>query len=135
MAAPITATECIVGKLLADAGVTALVSTRIYPGLPTQDPANDYIVVTKTAGGNDQLLNGNMQINKYTMRVDCYAMTEARAEAILKAANVPLSGWKDRTVGVLGCFNVADSDEQVTDDLGGGVYRVSGQSFTLFFRG
>ena len=45
-------------------------------------------------------------------------------------------GWRDVAGSLVqGCFATPDADEQITDDLGGGVYKVSGQTFSVFFQG
>lgn len=130
-----TPTEAVIGRLRATPGVTALVGTRAYPVLPTQDPGGDYVVVTKTAGGGGMRLGGPTRLNQYSVRVDCYSATEAGAEALLGACVGALAGWSDRPNKVSGCFPTEDADEQVVPDAGGGVYRVSGQTFSLWFQG
>lgn len=140
MPAPNTPSEAIIGRLLATSGVTTLVDTRIAPVIPTQDdpevpaPVN-YICVTKTSGGGGMRLGRPTLLNQYSMRVDCYAATEAEAEAILAACITALGGWSDKPNKVNGCFPTADADEQITDDAGGSNYKVSGQTFSLWFQG
>jgi hypothetical protein len=135
MPSPTTPTEAIVGRLLATAGVTSLVGVNVGPGIPTQDTVTDYVIVYRSAGGGGMRLGSPTTLNQYSMRVDAYAGTEAKAEAILKACVVALAGWRDRTQGVQGCFPTEDADEQDTDDEGGGAYRISGQTFSLWFQG
>jgi hypothetical protein len=132
---PATPTEAIVGRLTATTAVADRAAARVYPTLPTQDPGGDYVVVTKTAGGGGMRLASPTRANQYSMRVDCYSTTQAGAEALLAACVGGLAGWSDRANKVLGCFPTEDADEQVTDDAGGEVYRVSGQTFSLFFVG
>lgn len=136
MPTPNTPSEAIIGRLLAASGVRALVSQNVFPVIPNQDTAGDYIVVTKTSGGGGMRLGRATLLNRYSMRVDCYAASEGAAEAILAQVVLALGGWRDVAGSkVQGCFATEDADEQITDDLGGGVYKVSGQTFSLWFQG
>lgn len=136
MPTPTTPSEAIIARLLATSGVTALVSQNVFPVMPKQDTPGDYIVVTKTSGGGGMRLTRPTKLNQYSMRVDCYAASESAAEAILAQVVLALGGWRDVAGSLVqGCFATADADEQITDDLGGGVFKVSGQTFSLFFQG
>lgn len=129
MPAPATVIEAVVQRLL-DPGVTALVGQRVFPSKPTQDSLWPYVVATKTAGGDEVRLDGPAGLQGYSVRLDCYAKTEAEAEAVLAAAAARLDRWRDRANGVQGCFPQGDADEEVLDDGS----QVSGQTFTVWFK-
>ena len=138
MPTPTTSSDVFAQRLLTGAGVAALVGTRVYPSKPAQDVAEDYVVYFRTGGGDAKTLGGRSGLQPSDIRVECYASTQAAAEAILKAVTTRLCGdraagvpgWRDRANGVHGCFAQGDSDEQVLDDGG----QVSGQTFSLWFK-
>lgn len=138
MSAPATSSEALAQRLLTGAGVTALVGTAVFPSKPTQDPPASYVVYFRQGGGDTRTLAGRGGLQPHDIRVECYARTQADAEAILAAVAARLCGdkatatpaWRDRTNGVQGCFAQGDSDEQVTDDG----WQVSGQTFSLWFK-
>jgi hypothetical protein len=131
MPAPATPYEAIALKLSNAAGVTALVGTRIYPDLPTQEPTWPYIVVILADGGAGIRVDGPTTTNNYTMRVMCFGKTNGEAEQVRIAAVVPLNGIRDRTNNIEGCSPVGDASLDVNDDG----TRASSQSFSLWFRG
>lgn len=138
MPAPATPSEAIAQRLLTDATVAALVSDRVFPVKPKQDPVGPYVVYFRQGGGDSKTMSGRGGLQAHEMRVECYAPTEAEAEAVLAACAARLAGdrgagvavWRDRGNGVQGCFAQADSDELVTDDG----WMVSGQTFSLWFK-
>lgn len=129
---PTTSSEAIAGRLLAeDATVlAALIDTRVFPSKPTQEPTGDYVVYYRNGGGDGVTLNGTPRLKAYEIRVECVGETQARAEAILKAVDARLDGWRDRDIGVQGCFAVGDSDESTLEDG----RQVSGQTYKLMFK-
>lgn len=125
-------TEAVNARLIADAGVGALVADRVYPSKPTQDATWPYVVSWKQGGGDGVNLDrGRNTIQSYLVRVEAYAVTSASAEAIMAAVVTALAGWQDKTNYVWGVFPTGDADEQVSDDG----TQISGQSFNVFFRG
>lgn len=131
MPVPTTPGEAVTARLTADAGFVALADDRVYPGLPTQDGEWPYAVYTIDAGGGGVKLTGtgSAKTKEYVVRVECYARTDAAAEALIQAVADALAGWKDKTNRVHGCFPVEDRNQLSNDDGS----RVSGQSFRLFF--
>lgn len=132
MANPTTPGEAIAGRLTAaDAtALAALVATRVFPSKPTQEPTGDYVTFWRTGGGDGGTLAASNGLRQHEMRVECTGSTEAVAESILGAVSARLNGWRDRTIGVQGCFAVGDSDETTLDDG----RQVSGQTFGLWFK-
>lgn len=142
MPAPATPSEAIAQRLLTDTAIVALVDARVFPSKPTQDTVGDYIVYFRQGGGDAKTIAGRSGLQAHEMRVECYAGTQAVAEAILAAVVTRLCGrraygtepavavWRDRENGVHGCFAQGDSDELVTD----AGEQVSGQTFSLWFK-
>lgn len=132
MANPTTPAEAIAGRLLADdaAALAALVGDRIWPNKPTQDPACPYVTFFRSGGGDGVRLDGATSLNPAEVRVEAVAETQGEADAVMAAVAERLAGWRDRSIGVQGCFPAGDRDEQTNDDG----RQVSGQSFTLWFK-
>lgn len=132
---PTTASEAIAGRLLGSYGgdvtdLAALVDTRVYPSKPTQEPDGDHVVYYRTGGGDGTKLGASNGLRQHEMRVECVSETAAGAEAILDAADALLSGWRDRDIGVQGCFASGDRDESTLEDG----RQVSGQTYSLWFK-
>lgn len=125
--------EAIATRLLADAGVTALVGNRVTPSVPTQDPTGDYVTYYRTAGGEGRTLGGRNRLQNYSVRIEAVAETQAKANAILAAvvaSLTPRDAWRDEDNGVRGCSTQGDADESVLEDN----RRVAGQTFSIWFK-
>lgn len=86
--------ESLVALLLATAGITSLVSTRIYWTLKPQGTANPYIVLTRVSGVRDYAYQGPSRLIPSRVQVDCYGLTFASAKNIARAVEARLSGVK-----------------------------------------
>lgn len=122
-------------KLAATAGVTAVVSTRIYPQLPTQEftlPCLVYSVLGSEA--QPSLSRGAAALKRYSVKVDCYAATELAAQQLGKLVRDAItpsgSAWTDSANGVQGAF----LDDSTTEyaDLGGTVVPYSAETFGIW---
>lgn len=134
---PTTPGEAIGGRLLGEYGapgyaddLAALVDTRVAPSKPTQEPTGDHVSFWKAGGGDGMKLSGAVGLKQYEVRVECVSATTAGAEAILNEVVALLDGWRDRDIGVQGCFPVGDADESTLEDG----RQVSGQTFSLWFK-
>lgn len=129
---PTTPAEAFAARLTgAEAtALVALVEDRVTPGKPTQEPTGDYLTFYRSGGGDGASLGGANGLKSHEMRVEGVAQTQATAEAILDAANELLDGWRDRDIGVQGCFAVGDRDEATQDDG----RQVAGQTYSLHFK-
>lgn len=128
---PTTPGEAIAGRLLGvDATALAeLVGTNVFPSKPTQGYQGDYVVYYREGGGDGATLTRANGLKADEIRVDCTSTTEDGAEKIADAVDALLNGWRDRSIGVHGCFAVGDRDEQTDDEK-----QVSGQTYRLHFR-
>jgi hypothetical protein len=129
---PGTTSEAIAGRLTDAVEATALIAlvgSRVYPSKPTQDAALPHVVFWETGGDGMKTLAGRSRLQTYDVRVECYAETEAGAKAVLDEARALLDGWRDKSVGVLGCFASEDADQATLEDA----TEVSGQTFRLHY--
>ncbi len=88
----------IYAKLSGDSGITALVSTRIYPVEPSNDTQLPYIVYTR--GGTEDFLNlsGNPSVRKLDFIIDYWAINLDTCLAIGDAVYSCLQGWRSGNV-------------------------------------
>lgn len=131
MPVPNSPTEAFVSRMAATAGVTALIATRLYPDVPTQDPTWPYATASVTYGGGDLRLSGRNTLQEYGLLVGVFAATKAAADAILDAMIAACDGWVDVPNKVKGCFPAGDRGEETLDDGS----RVMRQTFRLFYLG
>lgn len=75
-----------------DAAVSAVVSSRIYPGSLPQRATLPAIVYVILGGGRVHSLDGDTGIGNPTVQVDAYAGTIAVAAALQKLVRVALDG-------------------------------------------
>lgn len=128
---PTTPAEAIAGRLTEpNTDLAGLVDTRVYPNKPTQEPSGDYVTFYRSGGGDGSTLGGANGLKSSEIRVEAVAPTQAVAESILDAVAVLLDGWRDRSIGVQGCFAVGDRDEDTQDDG----RQVAGQTYSLHFK-
>lgn len=78
--------------LAAAAGVTALVSTRIYPGVAPENAALPYIVYSLTNTERLSTLLGSGDDARYQMQIDCVANTYTSGKAVAAAVVAALQG-------------------------------------------
>ena len=101
--------EALYARLAADAGVSALVSARIYPEQAVQ--ADTFPLVTYSEASAEFLysLAGRINLNKYSMHLDVYASSYSSAKAVRAALMACLDGMQQTAIGagtvtVLGSF-------------------------------
>lgn len=127
---PATEGAAIAARVLADAAITALIGQRFTPDKPTQEPGGDYVIYQRQSGGDGITLSGPETSRWAEVRIEAYATTQARAEAIINAVRTRLHGWQDYAQGVQGCFARGDCDEQVIDTN----WMLAGQTFAIRFQ-
>jgi len=129
-----SAEQATVAKLKATAAVNDAVDGRVYTVADTQDAGAPAIVVTKLGAEGGSRLNGGRGLRRWTLQVDCYADTEAAAQALGAAVRDALApgdspAWRDLAAGVHGTF-WEDSTAGITDD---GV-RLQSETFGVWFQ-
>ena len=78
--------------LSADAGVTEIASTRIYPLVAPQEAALPHVVYTRVSSGREYSLSGYSNLENPRMQIDCYGTTYAEAKALSEAVISALRG-------------------------------------------
>ena len=76
--------------LAADAGVSALVSTRIYPNLAPESAANPLITYFMLAGTREHTLPGANNMKRKLVQISCHADTYSGAKALAAAVDSAL---------------------------------------------
>jgi hypothetical protein len=71
--------------LSGNAGVVALVATRIYPLTAPQEAAMPYVVYTRVSSGRLYSLTGYSNLEYPRMQVDCYGTTYSEAKLLSEA--------------------------------------------------
>lgn len=89
--------QIIYGVLSATAGVTALVSTRIYPDMAPQNVTFPYIVFQKLQTQPTDTKEGVSKLDKILVQVDCYSNNYDNAHSLAAAIRTAL----DRYTGTI----------------------------------
>ena len=104
--------------LQTQAGLTALVSTRMYPVRLPQKPTLPALVITKIAKPREYSHSGDSNLANPTYQFDCWAKTHEGAVALQAKLDLALTGFKgtmDTTdVGATFIKNVIDDEEPDT---------------------
>jgi len=89
--------QIIYGVLSAAAGVTALVSTRIYPDQAPQNAVFPYVCFQLLQAQPTDTKEGVSPLDKLLVQIDCYAQNYDSAQAIATAIRTAL----DRYAGTI----------------------------------
>ena len=92
--------EAIRTHLLATAGVTALVSQRVYCGARPQGGDLPDIVINRISGAPVYTDDGNSGLSSARIQVDCYGATYAAAKGVAGAVFNSLSDFVGTSGGV-----------------------------------
>lgn len=84
-----THVEAVRTELLAAAAVTALVSTRIYPGKAPEQAVRPFIVMRVISDVPDNVHGGSpsTRLRDVRLQIDCYAVMNLAANAIATAVD------------------------------------------------
>lgn len=113
--------EALIAQLATKAGVTALVRSRIYPGMIPAKAALPAIRYQKVSGPREQTLTGPAGLSYPRLQLDCLARTKAAAAGLAEAIRNALDGemqtwWGGEETGVwIEYVELADEGE-VYDD-------------------
>jgi len=106
--------EGLVAELRDDAGVTAIVGTRIYPeAIPQKDGTMPAIVYQRLISLRDRELAGTTDLINVRVRVDCWDTSYSGCKALADAVRLALN---DERVA-LGSFVVQDVFLDTEGDL------------------
>src|SRR5688500_1096601 len=90
--------EALIARLLADSGVAAIVTTRVFPGARPQGSPLPALVMNRISGGPLYADDGEVGLQQARIQVDCWAETYAGAKLLARAVTVSLSAFEG-TVG------------------------------------
>jgi hypothetical protein len=90
----------LIAKLLATAGVSNLVSTRIRPVLAHQTDALPLIVVHQISHRPEYSTSATVALAQTRVQIDCWGKTMASAQAVGEAVKAALSGQTFTQSGV-----------------------------------
>lgn len=106
----------LIAFLLAQAGITALVETRIYPVQRPQGSEFPAIVLQRISGAPESDDDGNSGIAVNRVQVDCYALSYRAVSEIAAAIATALSG-RAFTHGATEFQSVTTEDESDTTEM------------------
>lgn len=95
-----TVHNAIYSRLSSDSGVTALVSTRIFPDISPQDQVLPYVVFRVVDTLPAQIKDGASLNNAYNVEVMSFAKSFASAQSIIDACATRLDYWAGSSGGV-----------------------------------
>ncbi len=86
--------QALVALMLADAGITALVSTRIQWVFGPQASTSPYIVMSRVSGVRDYSYQGPTTFIESRVQIDCWGLTYASTKEVARACETKLSGYR-----------------------------------------
>lgn len=79
-------------RLSGDSSITALVSTRIYPGFANLDAALPQICITSIGGDSVMSMTGSSGLGTVTLQITCWGATYNAAITLLDLVRLRLQG-------------------------------------------
>ena len=119
-------------RLAAFAGLTSLVSTRIYPGVTAQPPTYPFVVYQRISGPRIQKITGPSGVAQARFQIDAWADTVLGARAVADQIRYALDGYRGTsdTIVVKGSTLLDDRDF-VDDSVPPNVYYRASQDFLI----
>lgn len=114
------------------AGVTALVGTRVFPGVIPQGAAQPAIVYAKRSRNRQQLFCGTDGLKQTRVDIDCYATSYRQSVLLANAVTAALEDFSG-TMGTTRVPRIFLETEVDLSDLEPGLYRQS-QSWAVWHR-
>jgi len=105
--------QAVQDHLAADAGVSALVSTRIYPQILPQNPTYPALIYQQITESPEPAMGSDTGLVAITVQVDSYATTYSGAKALAAAVRSALN----RHRGTVSTVDIADVFLENTLDL------------------
>lgn len=126
--------------LLADAALSALVVTRVFPVKLPQGQLNPSVVYSRISGVGDHHMRGPSGLARPRIQIDCWAVSADLSSQLARLVKNRIDGFRGEmefgsnspkdSLTVLGVF--FDSERDFYDD-GNEMYRVS-QDYFIWFR-
>jgi len=104
----------VYGYLTANAGLTALVGTRLYPNEAPNDPVVPFIVYYEFATPREQLMGNAIGVSKPRIQYSCYADTYTEAVAVIDALRAAVLALP---------YPIVFEDERGNQDVTTGLHR------------
>lgn len=103
-------------KLTGHAGLSALVSTRVYPGKFKQQGTLPAIRYTRISSDHPSAMSADVGLTDYRYQFDIVAGTYAAADAVLIQLKNCLQRWRSSGDGVQDSFLINESDDFEPDN-------------------
>ena len=107
--------EALIAKLLADAGVSALVGTRVYPGVRPQATALPAIVFNMISANPSYSDDGEDGIAEARVQLDCWGATYTDAKKAARAVKAALSAFGGTVNGVRFRYITLDLEHDIQE--------------------
>tara|TARA_R110000868_G_scaffold291244_2_gene551690 strand:+ start:305 stop:700 length:396 start_codon:yes stop_codon:yes gene_type:complete len=115
--------EAFIGILLADSGLSALVSTRMSWGKRPQNQSDlPAVVLYRITGMRDYNLDGASGLVDSTVQCDCYAETYSSAKATARALMTAINAYDQTSSGVAFQRISIDSERDTNETESNGRY-------------
>lgn len=118
-----------------DAGISALIGTRIYPQILPQDPTFPAITYSQTSGVRDRVIReGPSGRARPRITINCWGERYSQARALADAVRIALDGYR----GIMGSTDVGgvrlDNEFDLFEEEAGikGIHRTI-QDFIISF--
>lgn len=107
--------EGIIAKLLATSGVTALVSTRVYPGRRPQASALPAIDLGSISGAPVYSNDGETGLARARVEINCWGETYTSAKTLARAVKAALSAFFGEAGGVSFQYILLDTERDMSE--------------------
>lgn len=107
--------EAIIAKLLATAGVAALVGTRVYPGAVPQGATLPAAVCNLISAAPSYSDDGEDGIREDRLQIDCWGSTYSQAKTAARAVVDALSAFGGTAGGVRFRYIVLDREQDLQE--------------------
>lgn len=109
-------------EVLADAGISALIGTRYYPGVLPQKPTYPAVVAQVVSNVDEPTLDGVANIVRARVQINAWAETYASARSVVDSVRALLDGttgtWSGTKVGSVRVENEIDTYGEETSIYG-----------------
>ena len=132
-----SASKALRARLVADATMTGLVGSRIYPGRAPQKPTMPYLVYHRISTVRAATLDtGNAKVPEVRMQVDVIAASQSEVETIMNQMRLVMDNFRGTSAGVT-VLGVSVDDEQDQPEFYEGsdtVFYHSSLDFSIIYR-
>jgi hypothetical protein len=90
--------EALITRLLADGGVAALASTRVFPGSRPQGSALPAVELHRISGAPEYADDGEVGLEQARIQINCWGATYTAAKLLARAVTASLSAFEG-TIG------------------------------------